>query len=309
MIIQTPTSDPLSEILALVGLRATCSVRIHAEGTWGLRFRPLELKFNVLRRGECWLRVDGMPARYLSAGDCFVISRTPFILSSGEDVQALNAADVFSGSETFAALGAGNEVEILTGSVSLASPGVFDLLDLLPPAIIIHAESISASSFSWLLDELDREWQSRYVGAQTMCNDLLRLVFIHTLRHHITSAEIADLSWLSGLKDPAIAAVLRSIHSAPEKPWRLDELAGVACMSRSSFAALFKERVGQAPVEYATRWRMQVAGARLRNGIDSVATVAASLGYLSDAAFGAAFRRIHGKSPGQYRREALSEVD
>ncbi|NWA41086.1 helix-turn-helix transcriptional regulator [Pseudomonas reactans] len=247
-----------------------------------------------------------MPARYLSAGDCFVISRTPFILSSAEDAQALNAADVFSGSETFAALGAGNEVEILTGSVSLASPGVVDLLDLLPPAIIIHAESISASSFSWLLDELDREWQSRQVGAQTMCNDLLRLVFIHALRLHITSAEVADLNWLSGLQDPAIAAVLRSIHSAPEKPWRLDELANVACMSRSSFAALFKKRVGQAPVEYATRWRMQVAGARLRNGIDSVATVAASLGYLSDAAFGAAFRRIHGKTPGQYRREALS---
>nr|WP_256349099.1 AraC family transcriptional regulator [Pseudomonas reactans] len=134
----------------------------------------------------------------------------------------------------------------------------------------------------------------------------MRLVFIHALRLHITSAEVADLNWLSGLQDPAIAAVLRSIHSAPEKPWRLDELANVACMSRSSFAALFKKRVGQAPVEYATRWRMQVAGARLRNGIDSVATVAASLGYLSDAAFGAAFRRIHGKTPGQYRREALS---
>lgn len=60
----------------------------------------------------------------------------------------------------------------------------------------------------------------------------------------------------------------------------------------------FKERVGQSPVECATRWRMQVAGARLRNGIDSVAKVAASLGYLSDAAFGATFRRVHGKPQG-----------
>lgn len=306
MIIQTPAPDPLSEILALAGLRAACSVRLHAGGAWALRFRPLELKFNVLRRGECWLRMEGMPARHLRAGDCFVISRTPFILASGEDVQALNAADVFSGSQTFAALGVGDEVEILTGSVSLVSPGVVELLDLLPPVIIIQAQSMSASSFGWLLDELDREWQSSQVGAHTMCNDLLRLVFVHALRHHITSAEVANLSWLSGLQDPAIAAVLRSIHSAPEKPWRLGELASVACMSRSSFAVLFKKRVGQAPVEYATQWRMRVAGARLRSGFENIASVAASLGYLSDAAFGAAFRRVHGKTPGQYRREALS---
>lgn len=305
MIIQTPDSDPLSEILALAGLRAACSVRLQAGGTWGLRFNPVELKFTVIRRGTCWLRVQGMSARCLSAGDCFVVSRTPFILASGEDVEALNATDVFSGSQTFAASGTGDEVEILTGSVSLISPGVVELIDLLPSAIIIQAQSTGASSFGWLLDELDREWQSSQVGARTMCNDLLRLVFIHALRHHITSAEVANLSWLSGLQDPAIAAVLRSIHSAPEKPWRLGEMASIACMSRSSFAVLFKKRVGQAPVEYATHWRMRVAGARLRSGVENIASVAASLGYLSDAAFGAAFRRVHGKTPGQFRREAL----
>lgn len=76
-------------------------------------------------------------------------------------------------------------------------------------------------------------------------------------------------------------------------------MADIACMSRSGFAALFKTSMGVAPVEYATRWRMRVAAFRLRNGRDNVATVAASLGYLSDAAFGAAFRRVHGISPGQ----------
>jgi AraC-like DNA-binding protein len=58
-------------------------------------------------------------------------------------------------------------------------------------------------------------------------------------------------------------------------------------------------------VEYATRWRMQVAATRLLDSVDSVATVAASLGYLSDAAFGVAFRRVHGQSPGRYRRETV----
>jgi AraC-like DNA-binding protein len=305
VIIQNSVSDPLSDVLALSGLRAACSVRLVAGGVWALRFQPIELKFNVVRRGECWLRMQGMPARHLKAGDCFVVSRTPFILASGPDVEAVNAAEVFSHAGASATFGVGEEVELLGGSVSLVGPGAVELLDVLPPALVIHADSGGASSFRWLLDELDREWQSNAVGAHAMCNDLLRLIFVHALRYLITTADAADLTWLAGLRDPAIAGVLRAIHGAPEKPWRLAEMANIACMSRSSFAALFKRRVGQAPVEYATRWRMRVAASRLCDGLGSVATVAASLGYLSDAAFGVAFRRVHGKSPGQYRREAL----
>jgi AraC-like DNA-binding protein len=306
VIIQNATSDPLSDVLALAGLRAACSARLQAGGDWALRFRPIELKFNVVRHGECWLLMPDTPARHLKAGDCFVVSRTPFILASSPEVQPIDAADVFSHVGACATFGIGDAVELLGGSVSLGSPAVVELIDLLPPAIIIRATSGSASSFAWLLDELDREWQSSQVGAYAMCNDLLRLIFVHALRHHITTADAADLDWLSGLRDPAIAAVLRDIHNQPEKAWRLGEMADIACMSRSSFAALFKTRVGHAPVEYATRWRMRVAASRLCNSVDSVSTIAAALGYLSDAAFGVAFRRIHGKSPGRYRRENSS---
>lgn len=295
--------DPLSDVLALAGLRAACSVRLQAGGEWALRFQPIELKFNVVRRGQCWLRVPNMPPRRLGAGDCFVVSRTPFVLASAPDNEAVNASEVFAQSGSSAIYGAGDDVELLGGSVSLVSPGSADLLELMPPAIIIHAESGGASSFAWLLDELDREWQSAQAGSYSMCNDLLRLIFVHTLRHHIATADVADLAWLGGLRDPAIAGVMRAVHGDPVKSWKLAEMAEIACMSRSSFAALFKARVGRAPVEYATHWRMQVAASRLCNTADSVATVAASLGYLSDAAFGVAFRRVHGKSPGQYRRE------
>lgn len=305
MIIQSPAGDPLSAVLALSELRAACSVRLQAGGVWALRFQPIELKFNVVRRGECWLRMQGMPARLLQAGDCFVVSRTPFILASGADVEAVNAAEVFAHDEASATFGVGEEVELLGGSVSLSGPGATELLDVLPTSLIIRAETAGASSFGWLLDELDREWPSHQAGSQAMCNDLLRLIFIHALRHHINSADAEQLAWLGGLREPAIAGVLRAVHAAPEKAWRLTQMAEMACMSRSGFAALFKTCMGVAPVEYTTRWRMRVAAFRLRNGRDNVATVAASLGYLSDAAFGAAFRRVHGISPGQYRRDPL----
>ena len=305
MIIQNPAGDPLSAVLALSELRAACSVRLQAGGDWALRFQPIELKFNVVRRGECWLRMQGMPARLLQAGDCFVVSRTPFILASGVDVEAVNAADVFALDGASATFGVGEDVELLGGSVSLSGPGATELLEVLPASLIIRAETAGASSFGWLLDELGREWPSHQAGSQAMCNDLLRLIFIHALRHHINSADAEQLAWLGGLREPAIAGVLRAIHAAPQMPWRLTQMAEIACMSRSGFAALFKTCMGVAPVEYATRWRMRVAAFRLLNGRDNVATVAASLGYLSDAAFGAAFRRVHGVSPGHYRRDPL----
>ncbi|SDP60002.1 AraC-type DNA-binding protein [Pseudomonas reinekei] len=304
MIIQKAVTDPLSDVLAVAGLRAACSVRLQAGGIWALRFKPIELKFNVVRHGECWLLMQDKAPCLLRAGDCFVIARTPFILASGPDVEPIDAAEVFTDNVMTATFGVGNDVELLGGSVSFDSPGAVELIDLLPSVVVIKAKSTSASSFAWLLDELDREWQSSQVGAFAMCNDLLRMIFVHALRHHVLTADVADLNWLGGLRDSSIAPVLRAIHRQPEKIWRLGEMADIACMSRSSFAAVFKTRVGQAPVEYATRWRMRVAATRLRNSAESISKIAASLGYLSDAAFGVAFRRIHGKSPGRYRREA-----
>lgn len=276
-------------------------MRLHAGGDWALRFRPTELKFNTVKHGECWLRIQGMSPRYLRTGDCFVICRTPFVLASNAKIEAIEASDIFGQSMSSATFGAGDTVELLGGSVSFENSGVDELLGLLPAAIVINAESDRASSFSWLLDELDREWQSNSAGSYSVCNGLLKIIFVHTLRHHIAKADLNDLAWLNGLRDPAISRVMCAIHAAPEKSWRLADMADIACMSRSGFTALFKTRVGKAPIEYVSWWRMQIAASRLRNSVDTVAKIATSLGYLSDAAFAAAFRRAHGKSPKEYR--------
>ena len=55
-------------------------------------------------------------------------------------------------------------------------------------------------------------------------------------------------------------------------------------------------------MEYLTRWRMLLAGDRLKNSDDSISVIASSLGYESESAFGKAFRRVIGCSPRQYTR-------
>jgi AraC-like DNA-binding protein len=74
-------------------------------------------------------------------------------------------------------------------------------------------------------------------------------------------------------------------------------------MSRTTFAERFRETVGATPLEYLTRWRMQLAGDRLRHSHDSVGALARLVGYDSESAFGAAFKRVMGASPRAYRRQ------
>jgi AraC-like DNA-binding protein len=73
-------------------------------------------------------------------------------------------------------------------------------------------------------------------------------------------------------------------------------------MSRSAFALRFKEVVGEAPLEYLTRWRMYQAGRMLRGGNGKLLEVARMVGYDSDGAFNKAFKRVLNQTPGDYRR-------
>jgi AraC-like DNA-binding protein len=65
--------------------------------------------------------------------------------------------------------------------------------------------------------------------------------------------------WLRAVFDPQMGTALSAIHDGVNTPWTVESLAGAAGMSRSAFAARFKELLGQTPLEYVTEWRMQKA--------------------------------------------------
>ena len=71
--------------------------------------------------------------------------------------------------------------------------------------------------------------------------------------------------------------------------------------SRTVLAERFNEVLGQAPIEYVTNWRMQLAAERIRNSAASLAAIAAGVGYGSLPAFNRAFKRVTGTTPGQWR--------
>jgi AraC-like DNA-binding protein len=59
--------------------------------------------------------------------------------------------------------------------------------------------------------------------------------------------------------------------------------------------------VGEPPMQYLARWRMQRASRLLLEG-EPVAGVAAAIGYESEAAFSRAFKKLVGDAPAIWRR-------
>ena len=55
-------------------------------------------------------------------------------------------------------------------------------------------------------------------------------------------------------------------------------------------------------MEYLTHWRMTVAAKRMQNPGETVSSVAPTLGYRSESAFSAAFKRQWGVSPREHVR-------
>ena len=75
-------------------------------------------------------------------------------------------------------------------------------------------------------------------------------------------------------------------------------------MSRSAYSARCTELVGEPVMRYLTRFRMEVAHARIRELDEPLASLASHVGYQSEAAFCRAFKRMFGVSPGGVRAGA-----
>jgi len=84
---------------------------------------------------------------------------------------------------------------------------------------------------------------------------------------------------------------------------QLDTLAGLANLSRSRYAGLFKEQTGFAPIDYFNRLRMHRACQWLDTTDWSVKAIASRLGYDDPLYFSRVFRSVTEQSPMEYRRQ------
>lgn len=73
-------------------------------------------------------------------------------------------------------------------------------------------------------------------------------------------------------------------------------------LSRSMLFERFARLGGMPPMQYLSRWRMQIAVGRLSEGGTGLSAIAAEVGYASEEAFSRAFRKLVGTPPSVWRR-------
>jgi AraC-like DNA-binding protein len=300
--------DPLSDVLSLLKPRSYVAGGFAVDGDMAIQWPKHQgIKCYAILSGQCWLSVESVPDPVLlTTGDCFLLPRgLPFCLSTDLSLRPVDFATILatrkSGGTAF-----NNEVGdryIVGGHFVLTGSHADILLKSLPPIVHIRKESDKAA-MRWSLERMKEELRDPQPGGALITQQLAYMMIVQALRLHLADGARGGVGWLFALADKQMSAAITYMHDDPGHPWTLQKLAERVGMSRSIFALRFKETVGDTPMEYLTRWRMLLAGDRLKNSDDSISAIALSLGYESESAFGKAFKRVMGCSPRQHNRES-----
>ncbi len=270
---------------------------------------PDGAKFNSVLTGSCIVDTAGLAHPVaLRAGDSFLLTRPQeFVLATSMNVDVQPASPLFratGGSSAEAGpLDEPVTARLVGGSFAFGRRARELLLDALPPLIHLPAHADGAAMLPHLLTRIDREARTGGLASGVVTEHLAVVLLVDVVRYHLTQ-QPDRTGWLQGLSDPVVSAALHAIHADPARRWTVQLLADVALVSRSTLAARFKAVVGQGPLEYLTRWRLELGAHRLTGTDQTIAAIADAVGYGSEAAFALAFKRELGAPPGSYRRES-----
>ena len=280
---------------------------------WGgtLPAMPGCVWFHAVTSGRCEIDVDGHRLQ-LESGDLALVphgtghrieaggpTAHPFIPDLPHEELSDNYAVLRYG-------GHGPLTELVCCGLRLEHPNARHLLDGLPTTI--HVRTVRRTVLGATLDLLAEEVAGRAVGSEAVISRLCDVLVIQTIRHWMTTADVTGSRWLTAMGDPQIGPALAALHTAPGEPWTVASLASEAAMSRSAFAARFRELLGLPVMRYLTELRMQLAVSLLHRRDQNVADVALAVGYESDASFSRTFKRHLGSTPHQVRQEAQTSL-
>lgn len=318
-------ADALSDVLRTVRLTGATFFDVVAKAPWVAEQPPREMilprilpgathliAYHVITEGRCFANIVGEEPIAIQAGEVIVFTKgDPHVLSSSPgmraDRSAPNALDAAARSQLpiFINYGSGGATtaKFVCGFLACDAHPFNPLLDHLPPVIKVgDKQSGDAHWLGQFIRLAISESADRRSGGESVLARLSELMFIEVVRRHLEALPPEQAGWLAGLRDPFVGKALSLMHGGPAHDWTIEELAKDVGLSRSVLAERFADLVGMGPMHYLAKWRMQMAAGLLSGGNTNIATVAAEIGYGSEAAFSRAFKKMVGVPPSAWRR-------
>lgn len=293
--------DPLSDMIALLRPSTAISKPVTGRGRWAVRYMAHDAPgFTIVLKGGCWLAFGDAAPLELQRGDFVLLPSTPaFTLSSHPEMtgELRNPMETpvrhgeQDGDADFVSLGGTFHIEQANAAL---------LRSLLPRMIYIPAKEGRAVRLNRVIQQIMEECEREEPAKEMILQRLLEVLLIEALRWRGVVDDEGRADLLNGMLDPALARALRAIHADVRSDWTVADLAKLAGLSRSAFAARFGKILGCGPIEYLSRWRMALAKDALIRGTKTLDRIADEVGYESASAFSTAFRNRQGCSPGRY---------
>ena len=276
----------------------------------------LVIPFHMVTMGSLWAELwdDPESAMQLTQGDVVILAKGDHhFLSSSPRMRAETNPSGYARPAWMPKHGSVNEAaggpptcRFVCAFVGCDARPFNPLFDALPRMFRARTSEGTQRFLATLVRAALDESEQRSAGNQTMLARLAELIFLEVIREHMGELSEESRSWLSGLRDRQVGAALRLIHGRPAETWTLERLARDIGISRSGLAERFAQYVGEPPMQYLARWRLQLAARLLEDEGASIAQAASEVGYESEAAFSTAFKKWVGVPPGAWRKARVA---
>ena len=319
--------DVLSDMLRSVRLTGSMLFLVEASTPWVSwapeteAFQRLVLpavqhliSFHIITRGGCWAGLAGVPPQRLEAGDVLVIPHGDGYYFA--DPPAAERSYDFEDALTFFRRMAAGKLpttvfeggngpgtaQFICGFLGCDLRPFNPVLSALPRLLRVRPATQTGDGWPHLIAFALDELRERRSGGQAVKLRMAELLFVDVVRRHLETLSGDKVGWLAGLRNPLVARALALLHNAPAQNWTLDVLAAQAGTSRSVLAERFTHFIGQPPMQYLRQLRMQLASRLLVEDGAKIVSVAAAVGFESEAAFSRAFKKCVGLPPDEWRQ-------
>lgn len=260
-------------------------------------FPPHKHEFSevVIVTGGSGLHVTGRVSWQLSAGDVFVIR-------SGRVHQYRDLHDLRLINLLF------DHAKLNLQLADLPTVPGYHALFALEPAMQkgehfrsrLHLSLGELATVQGMVEDLERELAGRQPGFGFQSQALFMQIICHLSRAY-SQTKGADARALL-----RCAEAIAHLEAHFDETVDLDQLAGLAHMSKRSFIRSFQAATGNTPIAHLIQLRLTFAAKLLRQTDKPVTEIAYKIGFNDSNYFARQFRKVFGQSPKAYRLHGFS---